>query len=127
MSSGPSRQELAWLHGEIKTPPFSREARVEAGVFLRRLQEGESIGMPHSRPMPSVGPRCHELRIRDGDCSWRVIYRIDPDAVLIAEVFPKTTRQTPKSVIATCQRRLSRYDEAVKGARQEPPKTRGNP
>ena len=132
MSSGPSRKELAWLHGEIKTPPFSQEARVEAGVLLRRLQEGESLGMPHSRPMPSVGPRCHELRVRDEDRNWRVIYRIDPDAVLIAEVFPKTTQKTPKSVIDTCQRRLSRYDEAVKVARKGPPKKespkkRGNP
>jgi hypothetical protein len=25
---------LAWLHGEIKTPPFSTEARIEAGVLL---------------------------------------------------------------------------------------------
>jgi phage-related protein len=126
MSSGPSRKELAWLHGEIKTPPFSREARVEAGVLLRRLQEGESLGMPHSRPMPSVGPRCHELRIRDEDRNWRVIYRIDPDAVVIAEVFPKTTRQTPKSVIETCQGRLSRYDEAAKVARRGSPKKGGN-
>jgi phage-related protein len=123
MSSGPSRKELAWLHGEIKTPPFSPEARVEAGVLLRRLQEGESLGMSHSRPMPSVGPRCHELRIRDENRHWRIIYRIDPDAVLIVEVFPKPTRQTPKSVIDTCQRRLCRYDEAVKVAR----KKRGNP
>lgn len=114
MSTGPSRKELAWLHGEIKTPPFSREARMEAGMLLRRLQEGESPGMPYSRPMPSIGPRCHELRIRDEDRNWRVIYRIDADAVVIAEVFPKTTRQTPKSVIETCQARLSRYDEAAR-------------
>ena len=32
---------LAWLHGEIKTPPFSADARLEAGVLLRRLQRGE--------------------------------------------------------------------------------------
>ena len=41
---------LAWLHGEIKTPPFSAAARIEAGVLLRRLQRGESLAMPHSRP-----------------------------------------------------------------------------
>jgi len=38
---------LAWLHGEIKTPPFSTAARVEAGVLLRRLQRDESLAMPH--------------------------------------------------------------------------------
>jgi len=56
---------LVWLQGEIKTPPFSVEARIEAGTLLRRLQSGESIGLPHSRPMPSIGRRCHELRIPD--------------------------------------------------------------
>jgi hypothetical protein len=49
-----------WLHGEIETPPFSQEARVEAGTLLRRLQEGEMLELPHSRPMPSIGKQCHE-------------------------------------------------------------------
>jgi hypothetical protein len=40
---------LVWLHGEVKTPPFSQEARIEAGVLLRQLQEGETFGLPHSR------------------------------------------------------------------------------
>ena len=68
---------LVWLEGEIKTPPFSKEARVEAGTLLRRLQEGEALGMPHSRPMPTIGRRCHELRVRDEDQNWRIIYRLD--------------------------------------------------
>lgn len=63
---------LVWLEGEIKTPPFSQKARIEAGFLLRLLQKGESLGMPHSRPMPSVGRRCHELRIRDKDNNWRI-------------------------------------------------------
>jgi phage-related protein len=109
-----ARKPLGWLHGEIKTPPFSKEARVETGTLLRRLQEGEALGMPHSRPMPSVGHRCHELRVRDGDANWRIIYRLDSDAVVIVEVFAKTTRQTPKRVIKTSQRRLRQFDEAVK-------------
>jgi phage-related protein len=101
---------LAWLHGEVTTPPFSLEARIEAGVLLRQLQEGDSLGLPHSRPMPSVGLRCHELRIRDVDKNWRIIYRIDEDAILIIEVFSKTTKATPKNVIEVCKKRLSKYD-----------------
>jgi len=101
---------LVWLHGEVKTPPFSRAARIEVGVLLRQLQEGISIALPHSRPMPSIGARCHELRVRDEQRNWRVIYRIDYDAVLIVEVFSKTTRATPKKVIETCKKRLSKYD-----------------
>jgi hypothetical protein len=45
---------LAWLAGEIKTPPLSSEARQDAGVLLRRLQRGELLSMPESRPMPSI-------------------------------------------------------------------------
>lgn len=106
---------LAWLHGEVKTPSFTQEARIEAGVFLRRLQRGESLGMPHSRPMPSIGKHCHELRIRDAGQNWRLIYRIDEDAILILEVFNKTTRATPISVIENCKKRLKLYDTDIEG------------
>lgn len=104
---------LIWLEGEIKTPPFSFEARVEAGTLLRRLQRGENIGLPHSRPMPSIGRRCHELRIPDEVANWRIIYRIDADAIVIGEVFAKKSGKTPKKVIDTCKRRFKRYDEAI--------------
>jgi phage-related protein len=104
---------LVWLHGEVRTPPLSQLARIETGVLLRRIQGGESLGMPASRPMPSIGKRCHELRIVDEDSTWRVVYRIDDDAIVIAEVFKKKTQATPKDVIEACQRRLRRYDEIV--------------
>lgn len=112
----PKDKPLTWLHGEVKSPPLSREGRIETGYLLRRLQKGESIGMPTSKAMPSVGPRCHELRINDSTGNWRLIFRIDSDAIVIAEVFAKKTRTTPKSVIQTCQRRLKEYDNAGKQA-----------
>jgi phage-related protein len=99
-----------WLAGEIKTPPFSALARIEAGTYLRRLQKGENLGMPHSRPMPSIGQRCHELRIRDADLNWRIIYRIDDDAIVMLEVFSKKTAATPKQIIDVCRQRLRVYD-----------------
>lgn len=104
---------LVWLQAEIKTPPFSSQARVEAGTLLRRLQGGQNIGLPHSRPMPSIGRRCHELRIPDEDANWRIVYRIDEDAIVIGEVFAKTTGKTPKKVIDVCKRRFKRYDEST--------------
>lgn len=55
--------------------------------------------MPHSRPMPSIGPSCHELRIPDAGVTWRIIYRVDDDAVVIAEVSPKKQQATPVRVI----------------------------
>jgi phage-related protein len=102
---------LAWLHGEVKSPPFSLAARIEAGQLLRQLQEGEKLGMPHSRPMTSIGKRCHELRIVDENQTWRVVYRIDDDAIVVLEVFSKRTRETPKKVIDRCKRRIKDYDE----------------
>jgi phage-related protein len=110
----PKDKPLLWLHGEVKTPPFSAEARLEAGVLLRRLQKGEKFGMPHARPMPSIGRRCLELRIPDKKDTWRIILRLDEDAVVILEVFSKKTRVTPKSVIDTCKKRIKRYEELSK-------------
>jgi phage-related protein len=105
---------LVWLRAEIKTPPFSKEARVDAGGLLGRLQQGESISLPHSRPMSSIGPRCYELRIDDGHTgkSWRIFYRLDQDAIVIALVEPKATRKTPRRVIDLVKRRLKQYDES---------------
>ena len=106
----PKDKPLAWLHGEVKTPPFSKEARLEAGYLLRLLQHGESIGMPHSRPMPTIGSRCHELRITDQSVSWRIMYRVDTDAIVLLEVFSKKTGKTPKRIINLCKNRLKEYD-----------------
>lgn len=66
--------------------------------------------MPESRPMPSIGARCHELRIKDADSEWRIMYRTDPDEILILAIFAKRTRETPQAVIENCKRRLKEYD-----------------
>ena len=80
---------LVWLHGELRTPPFSHEARLEAGYLLRQLQQGMKLAMPQSRTMPNIGRRCHELRINDENSTWRIAYRTDVDAIVILEVFDK--------------------------------------
>jgi phage-related protein len=114
----PKDKPLVWLHGEVKTPPFSKAARIEAGFLLRQLQRGDSLGMPQSRPMPGVGLRCHELRITDAGSSWRIIYRIERDAILILEVFAKKAKTTPKEVIDISSRRLKEYENARKSAKK---------
>jgi len=103
---------LVWLKTEVKTPPFSSEARQEVGRLLRDLQEGEKLSMPDSRPMPSIGKRCHELRVWDSETKnyWRVVYRLDSDAVIVIEVFAKKTQTTPLQVINTCKKRIRDYD-----------------
>jgi phage-related protein len=111
----PKHKPLIWLSGEVKSPPFSAEARVEAGYLLRLLQAGQGLSMPQSRPMRVIGPRCHEVRIQDERRIWRIVYRVDADAVVIADVFAKTTQSTPTTVIKNSQRRLRAYDDAAKG------------
>ena len=105
---------LRWLHGEVKTPPMSVAARREIGLLLRCLQDGESLGLPNSRPMPVIGPRCHELRVNDENKTWRVVHRIDRDAIVILEVFEKKSQKTPQVVIDNCRRRLRSYEECIR-------------
>ena len=117
----PRDKPLVWLRGQVKTPPFGPDARVEAGFLLRRLQRGEALGLPHSRPMPDVGPGCHELRIVDGPMNWRIMYHIAQDAIVILDVFPKKTAAIPKSVMTECRKRLAAFTrvvEAQKGTRR---------
>jgi phage-related protein len=104
---------LVWLHGQVKTPPFSSGARVEAGFLLRRLQQGEVLGLPHSRPMPAVGTQCHELRINDRNQTWRVLHHVASDAVVILDVFSKKTETAPAAVLDACRQRLAAFRKAA--------------
>jgi len=108
-------KELVWLQTEIKTPPFSSEARLIAGYLLRQLQQGENLEMPDARPMPSIGRHCLELRVPDNpnQKNWRIICRIDEDAIVIVGVFPKKTQKTPKKEIDLAKKRLKEYDELI--------------
>lgn len=105
---------LVWMHGEITSPPFSSNARIEAGYLLRQIQKGVKLSLPQSRPMPSIGTRCHELRIKDENLSWRIIYKIYTDAILILEVFEKKTNRTPKLIIDVCKQRIRIYEKDIK-------------
>ena len=109
-----TRRPLVWLRGSVKSPPFSAAARLEAGVLLRRLQRGDQLGMPHARPMPVLGARCGELRVLDAALVWRILYRLDPDAVVIVDVFAKKTEATPATILATGRQRLRQYDQITR-------------
>ena len=85
---------------------------MEAGFLLRRLQRGDKLFLPESRPMRTIGSRCNELRINDVSATWRIIYRTDEDAIVIAEIFKKKTSQTPNAIKTTAKRRLKEYDHA---------------
>jgi len=111
--ANPGDKPLVWLKGEVKTPPFSAPARVEAGLLLRQLQRGQGLSLPHSRPMPAIGRQCHELRISDRDQMWRIIYHVAPDAIVILDVFSKKTQATPVQTVEVCQKRLAACLRAI--------------
>jgi len=103
---------LRWLGGtKIETPPVGETGRRSLGAALRVLQEGGHLTMPVSRPMPSIGLRCHELRVGDDGRQWRLIYRVDADGILVVDLFRKTTPKTPRQAIERCKRRLRSYDQ----------------
>jgi phage-related protein len=110
-----TRKPLVILSGEIKTPPFSSDARVEAGTLLGVLQNGGTLSLPQARPMTCIGVRCLELRVKDKTAEWRIFCRVDPDAVLMVHVLMKKTQQTPRTVINLCRERLKTFDRVTKG------------
>lgn len=108
-----SEKELFWLKEGVKTPPFSRNGRLTAGVLLGLLQMGETPPMPHARSLNrTLGPRCGELRITDLGREFRIVYRTDPDVVVIVAVFEKKTQEMPRKWIEVCKARLKAFDSA---------------
>ena len=65
--------------------------------------------------MPVLGARCAELRISDATVTWRVLYRLDTDAIVIVAVFAKKTPATPATILTTAKARLRQYDRAIHG------------
>jgi len=102
-------KHLVWLHALPKTPPLSQKARIEAGYLLRLLQLGVNLSLPQSRPMPSIGVHCHELRIQDENKIWRLFYRVNADAIIVVLWLEKKTNKTPDEVINLCRKRLKFY------------------
>lgn len=104
-----------WIKTEVKTPPCSSSCRQQIGRLIRDLQEGQVLSMPDSKPMPTIGKNCHELRVFDKlvNCFWRLIYFIDSDAIVILELYAKKTQKIPKQVIETCQQRLKYYLKTI--------------
>ena len=107
MSSKPIR----WLADEVTAPPFAARVALDVAALLKKVAVGGMLLMPHSRPMPSIGHRCYELRVNDGNRSWRIVYHISVDTVVVLDVFAKKTRATPGQVVNRCKKRLRRYEK----------------
>src|SRR3954452_2922942 len=86
---------------------FPEDVRGDLADALARLEEGHTLSMPLSRPMPSIGRGVHELRFRDRSGIYRVIYvLITGGEVVLLHALMKKTSQTPHQNIELAQRRL---------------------
>ena len=86
---------------------FPESVRGELADALARLDEGHTLGMPLSRPMPSIGKGVHELRFRDRAGIYRVIYVfVGGGSIYLLHAFMKKTRDTPQPNIELAKKRL---------------------
>lgn len=86
---------------------FPEEIRGDLADALARLDAGQSLTMPLSRPMPIIGEGVHELRLKDRSGVYRVVYAlIEPGTVYVLHGFKKTTQATPKRNIELARKRL---------------------
>jgi phage-related protein len=69
--------------------------------------------------MPSIGSKCHELRINDENQTWRIVYHLAAGALVILDVFSKKTAATPNEVLTNCKRRLAAYISVASGGERK--------
>jgi len=83
------------------------EIQRDLGRLIRHLQQGRSLGLPHSRPMPVVALGVDELRVKDKSGQYRAfVVRKTPRGILVLHVFAKKTRETPRGDIELARQRL---------------------
>ena len=88
---------------------FPDEARRTAGFQLDRVQRGAEPA--DWKPLPSVGPGAIEIRVRDSQGTFRVIYvAMIPDAVYVLHAFKKKSRKTSRLDIELAR---TRYRELL--------------
>jgi phage-related protein len=84
---------VEWLGDSLaRLREFPREAMREAGFQLERVQDGREP--KDSKPLTSIGPGVHELRIRVGG-AFRVVYVAKfAEAIYVLHAFQKKSRRT---------------------------------
>lgn len=86
---------------------FPEEIRGDLADALARLEQGQRLCMPLSRPMPGIGPSVHELRFRDRSGIYRVFYFLaGAGLIYLLHAFKKKTRETPWQNIEIAKKRL---------------------
>jgi len=86
---------------------FPKTACDALGKAIWDLQLGFRLGMPLSKPMPTIAPGAAELRIKDDTGAYRAFYYMKSDrGILIFHAFQKRAQKTPDAEIRLGRKRL---------------------
>ena len=103
------------FHGDAKEQlhSFPDRARVNLGHNLYEVQMGREPA--DWKPMSEIGPNVREIRHRNTDGSWRVIYLATlPDAVHVFHAFQKKTQRTSPRDIEIARERYRAHMGSLK-------------
>ena len=85
---------------------FPDDAKRDAGYQLDRVQHG--LQPDDFKPMPTIGKGVEEIRVRDDNGTFRVIYTARlADAVYVLHAFQKKTQATSKRDIDLAKQRFA--------------------
>ncbi len=88
---------LRQVEREFRKVP--KEVLIDVYALFDELTYGKTIGMPHSRPLPSIAKGLHELRLTNNDGIYRIFYVIKMgDSIYILHILKKKTQKLSKQV-----------------------------
>ncbi len=77
------------------------------GYLIHRLQMGDKLTSPYSRPIKSVEIGVNELRVKDSTGAYRVFYYLKTQhGIILFHAFKKKTQKTPKKEIEIGKKNL---------------------
>lgn len=101
-------KEIIWNQRDLEDlRDFNRKTQREIGTLLFQIQLGHELSFPQSRPMKTIHPKCFELRVREMEGIYRVIYVLAAeDRIYVPHVFQKKTQKTSRKDIELAQKRI---------------------
>lgn len=104
-------KEIKWnRHAKEFVRGLDRLTKLEIGTQLLRIQHGERLNSPLSKPMTVIHKAAHELRVQDGRGAYRIIYILSlHDKIFIPHAFTKKTQKTPLKEIKLSIQRIQEF------------------
>ena len=107
-------KKIAFVGNALKDlKAFPESARSDAGYALREVQKGNEPS--DWKSMSSIGPGVKEIRIKDTQGIFRVVYVVKYlDRINVLHAFQKKTQKTATKDIALAKQRLKLVLEEIK-------------